>query len=399
MSTKDYRNFCVDVDCRGVTTISLNVPDRPLNVLTHEVMQELSDIVHELETDNDCKLAVFQSSKESGFLAGADVGVIANIESAGHALKLIEKGQTLFQRIEWLPFPTVAVIHGPCLGGGLELSLACKYRIARDNSSTQIGLPEIKLGLIPGWGGTQRLPRVIGLSNALPMILTGRPATATEAYSIGLIDRALSPTSWQSSVDQFIDDVLDGKVVDSRARRPLWQRAFEATKPGRAVIFRMAQRSIRSKAENYPALPAALRAVRHSSYRNPDGFLSERNEFVDLLATPTCRNLLQIFCSRERARNQKTWSSAADVVHQQPIRRIGVVGAGAMGAGIGQLAAVRGFDVVLKEINPQAAAAGRERGRTADFRLRQAQRMGPQDSRRRAQSSLGRQRSRCAHRL
>ena len=118
MNTKTYRNFQVTSDNRGVTTIALDVPGRPLNVLTHEVMEELEAIVHELESDKACRLVVFQSNKESGFLAGADVSVIANIESAGHALQLIERGQTLFQRIEWLSMPTVAVIHGPCLGGG-----------------------------------------------------------------------------------------------------------------------------------------------------------------------------------------------------------------------------------------------------------------------------------------
>ncbi len=131
-------------------------------------MRELDQIVHDLENSEGVNLVVFQSGKESGFLAGADVSAIADIESASHAMRLIEDGQMLFQRIEWLPMPTIAVIHGPCLGGGLELTLACNYRVARDNSSTKIGLPEIKLGLIPGWGGTQRLPRVVGLTNALP---------------------------------------------------------------------------------------------------------------------------------------------------------------------------------------------------------------------------------------
>ena len=123
MIRKQYQNFTVTTDERRVTTIAIDVPGRPLNVLTQEVMEELEEIVHDLETDKTCRLVVFQSDKESGFLAGADVNVIANIESAGHALQLIERGQTLFQRIEWLPVPTVAVIHGPCLGGGLELSL------------------------------------------------------------------------------------------------------------------------------------------------------------------------------------------------------------------------------------------------------------------------------------
>ena len=262
MMMKRYENFRVTTDDRHVTTIALDVPGRPLNLLTQEVMEELEEIVRDLENDKTCRLVIFQSDKESGFLAGADVSVIANIESAGHAVRLIERGQTLFQRIEWLRIPTVAVIHGPCLGGGLELSLACKYRVARDNSSTQIGLPEIKLGLIPGWGGTQRLPRVVGLSEALSMILTGKHVSAAEAYKIGLIDRAIAPDHWDESLARFVDELLQGRVSTSHHRRPLWQRAIERTSFGRRMIFRMTARQIASKSENYPALAAALRAVR-----------------------------------------------------------------------------------------------------------------------------------------
>ncbi len=361
MNSKLYKNFQVTTDANGITKITLDVPNRPLNVLTHEVMDELDAIVHELESGLDTKLVVFQSGKESGFLAGADVRVIADIESASHALNLIEAGQTLFQRIEWLPVPTVAVIHGPCLGGGLELALACDYRVARDNSSTQIGLPEIKLGLIPGWGGTQRLPRTAGLSNSLPMILTGKPISAKKAYRIGLVDRSIKPDRWDEDLAAFLSSALDGSVRSSFHRRPRWQRLLESTRLGRSLILRTARRSVSRNAENYPALPAALRSIRHAFDRSPDGFLCERSEFVDLLATPTCRSLLDLFFARERARNQTTWCSASHAAHQDPIRLVGIVGAGAMGAGIGQLAAVRGFDVVMKEVNSQAAAAGRHR--------------------------------------
>ncbi len=129
-------------------------------------------------------------------------------------MRLIEDGQLLFQRIEWLTIPTVAVIHGPCLGGGLELALACNYRIARDNSSTKIGLPEIRLGLIPGWGGTQRLPKLIGLTNALAMILQGKHVGARDALQMGLIDQAIAPDDWDEEVDAFIQRVLtNGYIV------------------------------------------------------------------------------------------------------------------------------------------------------------------------------------------
>ncbi len=362
MNMKPYQNFDVTTNERGVTTVTLDVPGRPLNVLDRAVMLELDQIVHDLENSEGVKLVVFQSGKESGFLAGADVSAIADIESASHAMRQIEEGQMLFQRIEWLPMPTIAVIHGPCLGGGLELTLACNYRVARDNSSTKIGLPEINLGLIPGWGGTQRLPRVVGLTNALQMILTGKHLSGAEAFEIGLVDRAISPDHWEESLTMFIGEVLRGEVTRSNSRRPLWQRMIESTRIGRAAIFRMTERATRSKVRQYPAIASAMRAIRLGYERGPAGLLCERNEFVDLLATPTCRNLLGLFFSRERARSLKTWSSdVGQAIHDAPIRTVGVVGAGAMGAGIGQLAAVRGYDVVMKEINPEAADAGRRR--------------------------------------
>jgi 3-hydroxyacyl-CoA dehydrogenase/enoyl-CoA hydratase/carnithine racemase len=363
MNDNHYRNFTVTTDDRSVRTVTLDVPGRPLNVLNRDVMEELDQIVHDLENgDSDSvKLVIFQSGKESGFLAGADVMSLSNIESAVEATQIIEKGQTLFQRIEWLSMPTIAVIHGPCLGGGLELSLACNFRIARDNSSTKIGVPEIKLGLIPGWGGTQRLPRVAGLTNALSMILTGKHLSGSQAAKIGLVDRAISPDDWESGIADFIDGALGGNLP-AREKRPFGQRFMEATGIGRSIIYRMTEKSIASKVKHYPALAAALRAVRLAFRKRPDGYLCERNEFVDLLATSTCRNLLDLFFAREQARTLATWSPEADQsVHQSPIRTVGVIGAGAMGAGIGQLAAVRGFNVVIKEIDEKAAAAGQKR--------------------------------------
>ncbi len=357
-----YKNFTVNRDSRGIITVSLDVPDRPMNVLTSEVLSELDQIIHDLENSDNVKLVLFQSNKESGFLSGADVEALQNFATTNEAMRAIETGQTLFQRIEWLPMPTVAVIHGPCLGGGLELALACNYRIARDNSSTKIGLPEIKLGLIPGWGGTQRLPKKVGLSNALSMILTGKHLSAHQAYRMGLIHRSLSPEHWQLGIQDFVDDVLAGRAEDPHRRRPLWQRMLESTGIGQRMVLRMTSRTIAKKTKHYPALSSALKAVRTGLRPGPDGYLAERDEFSSLLATPTCRHLIGLFFAQQRARKLSTWApGSGQAVHESPIRKVAVIGAGAMGAGIGQLAAVRGFDVVLKEIDESSVEAGRRR--------------------------------------
>jgi 3-hydroxyacyl-CoA dehydrogenase/enoyl-CoA hydratase/3-hydroxybutyryl-CoA epimerase len=363
MNNRKLKNFTVTTDSRGVCEISLDVPNRPMNVLDESVMIELETIVGLLEESDDVKVAVFCSGKESGYLAGADVSTIAEIDSKHHAARLIENGQLLFQRIEWLPMPKIVVVHGPCLGGGLEMALACDYIIARDNSSTKIGLPEIKLGVIPGWGGTQRLPKRVGLQNALSMILQGKHLDAKDALKIGLIDCAIAPDQWETGVASFINDVVISKPIASPHSRRKWTtRLLDETKLGRCLVFRAARKKIVSKSKSFPALESAITAIQSGYRRGFDGFFVERNEFTKLLPTPTCRNLLQLFFARERARNPKTWTrDDVRAAHDLPIQRVGVIGAGAMGAGIGQLAALRGFDVIMKEVDEETAAAGRAR--------------------------------------
>ena len=361
MNREPYENFRVNTDAQGVTTVTLNVPGRAMNVLDRDVMSELDQIVRDIETSDDTRLVVFRSGKESGFLAGADVSVIASIDSAAEAGRLIEAGQLLFQRIEWLPMPTVVAIDGPCLGGGLEWALACDYRVARDSEATKIGLPEIKLGLIPGWGGTQRLPKIVGLSSALKMILTGRHVAASESHKIGLVDRLISPDHWEEGVKRYGDDVLRG-TLSRTSSQTWWQRWIDRTSLGRKLVLLQTQRSVEGKAGSYPALRSAINAVKAGFDPGIAGYATERTEFVSLLATPTCRNLLELFFARERARNLRTWTSGVrHAAHDHPIQRVGVIGAGAMGAGIGQLAVTRGFEVVLKEVSPEAAQAGRHR--------------------------------------
>lgn len=363
VNEKQYTAFNVTTSSTGVMTVAMDVPQRPMNVFTPVVMEELESIVSEIESRSDLRLVVFRSEKESGFLAGADVRDIAAISGPAQAGRLIDAGQQLFHRVEHLKVPTLVVIHGPCLGGGLEWSLACDYRIARDNSSTKIGLPEIKLGVIPGWGGTQRLPRQVGLVQSLGMILQGKTVSAHTAAKIGLIDRAILPDDWEHGVEQFIAEIVKGKV---RARSPLRQRAMrflESSRLGSAWILRSARSKIRFKSAQYPALPAAIHAIETGLRKQGAGYVTERSEFVKLLSTSTCRNLLSLFFARESARDIKTWASGADRVdvHFHEIRRVGVIGAGAMGAGIGQFAATHGYDVAFREVDESAVQQGRVR--------------------------------------
>src|SRR5207248_6781424 len=168
----------------------------------------------------------------------------------------ITAGQQLFDRVERLPFPTVAVIHGMCLGGGLEFALACRQRVARDDAQTKLGFPEVQLGLIPGWGGTQRLPKLVGLRLALRMILEGATLSAKKAVAAGLVDLAQAPEQFEAEVNRFIDDRLAGRSV-RRSSRGLLGTLLDGTRPGRAVVLATARKRIAKRGQHYPALPAA----------------------------------------------------------------------------------------------------------------------------------------------
>lgn len=351
-------SFTTSIDQRGVFTARLDVTDRAQNVFTPTVVQELSAIVDQVESDPSLHLVVFRSGKDSGFLAGADVEQISEVVDSDQARAISHAGQELFGRIERLSVPTLAVIHGPCLGGGLEFALACRYRVARDDASTRLGQPEVELGILPGWGGTLRLPRQVGLTTALPMILTGKRLSARDAARCGLIDEAPAAGSWSADVEAFIDGLLAGRSP----RRPgngLLKWLADRTPPGRWLVLRTAQGKTRRHADHYPAPDLALTAIRQGLRSAEAGLAAERAAIAELLFTPTCRNLVGLFFQRERARAVTTWVS--DNSTPSATTRVGVVGAGVMGAGIAQLAAHTGADVVLRDISDELIQQGRER--------------------------------------
>ncbi len=355
----EFKNLRIERPNPGVMTIVIDMPDRAVNVLDEGLLRDLDAVVSSLEQDQTLSLVVFRSGKESGFLAGADVQQLQQVATAQEVETAIRAGQQLYSRIAALPMLTVAVIHGPCLGGGLELALACGFRAARDDESTRIGLPETQLGVIPGWGGTQRLPRLIGLESALRMILEGQRLPAAKALKFGLVDMAAPRERFEAELKNFLTDRLAGKKV-RRKRRGLPARLRGETWLGRKLVFSIARKKLGRRLVQYPALAGAMRAIEtglaHGISRGLD---TEREEFCRALFTPTCRSLLGLFMQRERARNSETWSGAGVV--PAPVKTIAVVGAGTMGAAIAQLAAFQGLNVVLKDIRQDLVDAGLKR--------------------------------------
>ena len=354
----DFRHLRLDRDPRGVATVCFDVTGVPVNIFNDEVFHELREVIEQLQRDTP-RAVVFRSAKPSGFLAGADIRRVRGMQSAAEVQTVLAAGHELFDRIERLPCPTVAVIHGPCLGGGLEFALACRHRIARDDAQTKIGLPEVMLGLIPGWGGTQRLPRLVGLRQALRMILEGSTLSASKAAAVGLVDLTAPPDDFDTAVTRLVEDLLAGRAVE-RPGRGVLGVVLEGTRLGRGVVFRTAGKRIAKRGRDYPALTAALRAIEAGFGHSRDaGFAAERDEFTRVVFTPTAHNLIEIFFARERARKPSTW--VAEDRKPVPVRKVAVVGAGVMGAGIAQLVALNGTPVALKDINDEIVENGRKR--------------------------------------
>jgi 3-hydroxyacyl-CoA dehydrogenase/enoyl-CoA hydratase/3-hydroxybutyryl-CoA epimerase len=338
----------------------LDVPGKSVNVFTRQVLADLEAAFNRLAEEAGIPVLVLRGGKPSGFLAGADLKEFLAIQSPADAAALSAQGQRLFGQLAALPMPTVAVIHGPCLGGGLECALACDYRLVFDRPGTQLGLPEIELGLLPAWGGTQRLPHVVGLERALQVILGGKRMSGRDAHRWGLAD-ALAHNEAELR-DEFerlkLHAINHGKRLRKGFPLRTWrQRLLEVTPLGRGLILRGAERMLRRRVpDDMPAPLEALEAVRVGLRQGLEaGLAQERAAASRLALSPACHNLLGLFFQREEARKVPwDWEGLG----LAEVRRVGVVGAGTMGAGIAQLAAVKGCQVVVQEINEEALGAG-----------------------------------------
>jgi fatty-acyl-CoA synthase len=294
-------------DERGVVTVILDLPGRSYNVLTAHVLAELKAAVEHLEHDPSARLVIFRSGKASGFLAGADLREISALQDTQNARQLVISGQEVFNRLESLAVPTVAAIHGPCLGGGLELALACRYRIARDANSTRLGLPESKIGLLPAWGGIQRLPDVVRMEAALRMLLTGRIVSARQALAMGLVDAAWPPDRWEDGLEQFIAACLQG-MPGSLHPPGATNQGNDRTDAGELQCLQSARRRLALRGRHRPPLPAILSALEDGrSGGRSAGLAYVLKAFPDLLFSDFCRRRLARFLKRSRAAQKQPW--------------------------------------------------------------------------------------------
>jgi 3-hydroxyacyl-CoA dehydrogenase/enoyl-CoA hydratase/3-hydroxybutyryl-CoA epimerase len=354
-------NVRVEKSADHFALLLLDVANRSVNVFNRHVLTDLDAALDHIAANSSIELLGVRSANPCKFIVGADIQEFAAVKGREDAVALSELGQKVFQKLAGLPKTTVTVIQGPCLGGGLEFALACDYRLALDHRNTQLGFPEVELGLIPGWGGTQRLPRQVGLERSLEMILGGRRLNAKQALRWGLVDGIAAGEGDYAAELHRLGQVAVRKGKRNQSRFPLrtWrQRFLESNAPGRSLVFRGAQRLLRRKVpDDMPAPEEAIKAVHVGLSKGFEAGLAYEREAIGRLATTAaCRNLVGLFVQREEARKAPQSERASGRTS-----RVGIVGAGAMGAGIAQLAALRGYAVIVREPTDALVQAGSER--------------------------------------
>ena len=350
----------------GIAIITFDLPNESVNKLTRAVKDEFVALVNRIERDTTVNAAVFISGKPDVWIAGADIEEFLELKTAADAERLSRDGQMLLDSVEQLRVPVIAAIHGACLGGGLETALACRYRIATDHPKTILGLPEVQLGLIPGAGGTQRLPRRIGLPAALDMILTGKQVRAKKALDLGLIDELVHPSILRSIAIQRAREVAEGKRKSERGGGGFKGLLIDGNPAGRAIVLRKAREQTLAKSRgHYPALIAAIDAIGAGYEKGPShGFREESRRFGEMAVTDVSRQLIFLFFATNELKKDPGVEPSqypelpVSAFEPLPVDKIAIIGAGFMGAGIASIAVQHGSLVRLKDADHARVAKG-----------------------------------------
>lgn len=335
----------------GVLVVTLDVPGEKVNTLGKGLIGEFEGLLDEVEKDASVRALVVRSGKPDSFVAGADIKDFTRIRSAEEGEALSRTGHAILDRIAACRVPVVAAIHGTCLGGGTELALACRYRVASDDPKTSLGLPEVMLGLVPGAGGTQRLPRLVGLATALDLILTGRALKAPRALKAGLVDEVCPASILTAVATRAAAGLAEGRIVPRRPGIPLRERLL------RPVIFSQARSSVLHKTGgHYPAPLEAVAVVKEGTATSQaEGLKLEAKAFGRLAAGEVSRNLVSVFFATQDIKKDAGYPEGTPATE---VAKLGVLGAGLMGAGIAGAAAEAGVAVRLKDASHEAVGRG-----------------------------------------
>ncbi len=340
-------------DAIGVATLTFDLPNEKINKLSAPVLLELSDLLKDLHQRTDIKLLVVVSAKKGIFIAGADIEEIKDLRVEKDALAKVKRGQDVLTQIEDLPFPTLAVVNGACMGGGTELILCCTYRVVTDNSKAKIGLPEVNLGIFPGFGGSIRLPNLVGLVESLKIITSGKPVAAKKAAKIGLVNKLIPEGYLPEQLPQFIAKILAGKVAKIN-KTPL----LDKSSLSRAYIFKKTREQVlKASKGHYPAPLKAIDVI-EGTYRQTSlqkGLKIEREEFAKLCIGDISKNLIQIFYTSEMLKKDDGVGGKAKPLE---VESAALIGAGVMGGGIAWAFTKIGVPVRMKDISWDGIALG-----------------------------------------
>lgn len=338
----------------NVAIITLDQPGEKVNTLNEEMMNEFSDFLNELNSDSSLEGAILISGKENNFIAGADIEMFKARDTAKEIEQLSLDGHKILNQVESSSKPIVVAIHGSCMGGGLELSLACHYRIASNHSKTVMALPEVKLGILPGTGGTQRLPRLIGIQKSLNYMLTGKNIFARQAYKMGLVDELVHKDALEEAAIKAIHKVSEG-TFDRKDKRTSMEKMIEGNALGKSIIFSQAlkQTLVQTKG-NYPAPEKIIDSVKYGLKHGLEkGLKNEAKLFGELGATKESRALVNLFFGITGAKK----NPHPELV--KSVQKIAVLGAGLMGSGIADVSVNKGkYAVLLKDRDLESAAKG-----------------------------------------
>lgn len=344
MADKKYKHFHLNTDEDNILWVSIDRKNASVNSLNREVFNELDALVTQIAADEPAGV-VFFSGKEKGFIAGADITQFTALKTKKEAFDLVRLAQVILDKLEALKMPTVAMIKGFCLGGGLEFALACRYRVADEDSTTRIGLPEIKLGIHPGWGGTVRLPRLIGVPAAMKMILPGAAYPAKKAEKVGIVDATVPLRELKRAAKYYV-------THQPKPHEPTALAALSNTdviRPWLGKIFYKNLTAKRINKEHYPAPYAVIDNWIRDGAKGNEAMINEANSIAELMMTDTSRNLVRVFFLQEKLKG------LAKDVDFKPTH-VHVMGAGTMGGDIAAWCAYKGFHVTLQDTSAEHIA-------------------------------------------
>lgn len=341
---ENFQHWQVKLDNEQVLWLSLDRAGASVNSMNRDVFTELDQIINDIEK-NKPRGVIITSAKKKGFIAGADITQFTALKTADEAFDLIRQAQLVLDKLEALSVPTVAMINGFCMGGGTELALACRYRVALDEPGTRIGLPEVKLGIHPGWGGTVRLPRLVGAIEAMKMILPGAAYPAKKAYKIGMVDAAVPMRELSRAAKYFV-------MHAPKPHQPSFLERMSNASFVRPMLGKMFYQTLAKKKVNeshYPAPYAVVRQWIKDGAKGDQAMENEARSIAKLMITDTAKNLVRVFFLQNQLKG------LAKGIDFTP-KHVHVIGAGVMGGDIAAWCALKGMHVTLQDTSPEKIA-------------------------------------------